>query len=276
MSILFPNALKEPQEYLEAQALWRQLFDRIKCEVYRGPMWTQWIGGTLANGAPCYDGSMAIYSQYCEEWGKGIKIWLVDPTEDWATESYFHPIVEPSGEFGEVDSLDISCVLTEENVGGAEELIRLYMVEDLSPEAMIVRIGALFPVPQEEPLRHPVLVSLDYGLRKHFCALRGMLGNTVATYDATRTPGTLIKARFDFSRSTSDSPRVEIVAQAEEDSAGLLLTYRINSGDGRLLADGPSAVVSSDITASDDPDIANSWLREVRQFIADRQSLLDL
>ncbi|WP_299619807.1 hypothetical protein [Pelagibius sp.] len=216
---------------------------------------------------------MAIYSQHCAERRKGIKIWQVDPAEDGMTESYLIPSIEPSGEFGEIDSLDISCVLTEENIARVEGLIRLYMVEDLTPEAMIMRIGTQFPKVHKEPLQHPVLVSLDYGLRKHFCALRGTLANCAATYDASPTPGTPINARFSFSRSPGDSAKIEVVAQAKAGGSGLTLTYRISNSDGRLLAEGPRATVGEDMAAPGVQAVADAWLGEITDFVQENRHL---
>lgn len=141
MSLLFPNALSDPQEYQQAQALWRQLFDRIKCEDYRGPMWTQWASGAYANGTPCYDGSMAIYSQVCEARRKAINVWQVDPNEIEVTgetpATFFDAaMIVRDPEVAKIDTLDITCVLSDENIETAEELIRLYMVDDMTPEAL--------------------------------------------------------------------------------------------------------------------------------------------
>ncbi len=141
MPLLFPNALSDPQEYLQAQALWRQLFDRLKCEDYRGPMWTRWASGTYANGTPCYDGSMAVYSQICEARRKAVTIWLIDAKEIEATgrapENFIDAFMQRlDPEVAKIDALDISCVLSDENLATAERLIRLYMVDDLTPEAL--------------------------------------------------------------------------------------------------------------------------------------------
>jgi len=146
MPILFPNALSDPQAYLQAQSVWRRLFDRIKCENHRGPMWTQWASGTYADGTPCYDGSMPIYSQVCEDRRKAIKVWQVDakniePT-DSTVETFFEAFVERCDpDIAKIDALDITCVLSDENLATAESLVRLYMVDDLIPEALAAVIA---------------------------------------------------------------------------------------------------------------------------------------
>src|SRR3546814_847868 len=50
MPILIPDIFKGPMEYLQAEEILRRLFDRIKCEDYQGPMWTQWMTNTPING----------------------------------------------------------------------------------------------------------------------------------------------------------------------------------------------------------------------------------
>ncbi len=79
MTILIPNIFRDPMEYLEAERLLRGLFDRIKCEDYRGPMWTRWMTNTGNDGTRLYDDGSPVYTQYCEARKKGIVIRLTDP-----------------------------------------------------------------------------------------------------------------------------------------------------------------------------------------------------
>src|SRR3546814_12150037 len=68
-------------EYLQAEEILRRLFDRIKCEDYQGPMWTQWMTNTSINGTRFYDDGTPIYTQICDVRRKGIVVWLNDPGE---------------------------------------------------------------------------------------------------------------------------------------------------------------------------------------------------
>lgn len=274
MTILYPNHTNDLQEYIASRALWRQLFDQIKCADYQGPMWTQWMETTYANGTPCYDDSMPIYTQWCEERGKGIKIWQHDPAEDWASADFFDARMEPWGEFGEVDTLDISCVLTEGNLARAEALILLYMVDDLSAEEMSQRLEPMFPHPdsQASAERPLALVSLDYGLRKHFCALRGMRGEGFASYVPIPGPDFVLSARMSFSASACGSS-IAILAQVIRREDKLCLTYQLCDADGNMLAEGPSGALSVGCDAPDDARRAEDWLDAIRQFIEDNRNL---
>ncbi|MGF1628105.1 MAG: hypothetical protein ACFCUT_01405 [Kiloniellaceae bacterium] len=145
MPILIPDIFSDPMAYLQAEALLRRLFDRIKCEEYRGPLWTQWMTNTGNNGTRLYDDGMPVYTQICEARSKGIVIWLANPKEIEAIsnepETFFEaetPVRDP--ELAKIACLDITCVLSDENLVTAEDLIRLYMVDDVTPEALMAVI----------------------------------------------------------------------------------------------------------------------------------------
>lgn len=141
MLILIPNIFHDPMAYLQAEALLRRLFDRLKCEDYQGPMWTQWMTNTGINGTRIYDDGMPVYTQVCETRSKGIVIWLKDPGEmkgyGFQPETFFEtetPVRDP--EVAKIACLDITCVLSDENLERMESLIRLYMVDDVTPGAL--------------------------------------------------------------------------------------------------------------------------------------------
>ena len=150
MTVLISDIFNDPIKYLEAEHLLRRLFDQIKCEDYQGPMWTQWMNKTFNNGTRLYDDSMPVYTQYCEARQKGIAIWLKDPEEmegyGFQPETFFQARLELSDpDVARIDKLDISCVLSEENLNKAESLIRLYMIDDVPPTALsaIIEEGGL-------------------------------------------------------------------------------------------------------------------------------------
>lgn len=141
MAVLIPNIFKAPMEYLEAEHVLRRLFDRIKCEDYQGPMWTRWMTTTGNDGTRIYDDGVPVYTQICEARHKGIKVWLRDPKEienyGFQPETFFQSFLELlDPDFAQIDALDISCVLSDENLDRIESLIRLYMVDDVSPDAL--------------------------------------------------------------------------------------------------------------------------------------------
>jgi hypothetical protein len=141
MPVLFPDVFNDPQTYLQAETLLRRLFDRIKCEEYQGPMWTRWWNYTFYDGTRSYDDGQAVYTQFCEARRKGVVIWLTNPQEIEAIgetpETFFDAtMIVWDPEVAKIDTLNIICVLSDENLAAAEKLIRLYMVDDVTPEAL--------------------------------------------------------------------------------------------------------------------------------------------
>src|SRR3546814_3641440 len=129
MPILIPDIFKGPMEYLQAEEILRRLFDRIKCEDYQGPMWTQWMTNTSINGTRFYDDGTPVYTQICEARRKGVAIWLKDPGEmrgyGFRPETFFEAGVElANSDVVKIDKLDITCVLSDENLGRIESLVR--------------------------------------------------------------------------------------------------------------------------------------------------------
>jgi hypothetical protein len=145
MAILIPDIFSDPMAYLQAEALLRRLFDRIKCEEYRPPLWTQWMTNTGNNGTRLYDDGTPVYTQFCEVRRKGIVIWLKDPDEmrgyGFQPEAFFQAFLKLSDpDAAKIDTLDITCVLSDENLVTAGDLIRLYMVDDVTPEVLLAVI----------------------------------------------------------------------------------------------------------------------------------------
>ena len=145
MAVLIPDIFKEPMAYLQAEALLRHLFDRIKCEDYQGPMWTRWHAYTFNNGTRLYDDSSAVYTQFCRARRKGIEIWLKDSDEmmgyGFQPETFMEASLKLSDpDVAKIDALEINCVLSDENLERIESLIRLYLVDDVTPEALEVVI----------------------------------------------------------------------------------------------------------------------------------------
>lgn len=272
MPVLIPDIFRDPMAYLRAEALLRSLFDRIKCEDYQGPMWTQWMSNTSLNGTRFYDDSTPIYTQICEERRKGIKVWLVIPQDVRSSDQAFHALMDPCGEHGEIDALDISCVLTDENLAKADELIRLYMVDDRAPEAMTLHIEAMLPNGEgrDRAKRPLALASLDYGLRKHFCVLRGITGEGIASYDAAPKPGYVFNASMRFTKSGSNKT-IAVTASAKADGDKVHLSYEM-TGPNRQSAKGPEAATSLDCDAPDDALIVEDWLSAIGPFAMDALS----
>ncbi len=104
-------------------------------------MWTRWMTTTGNDGTRCYDDGSPVYTQFCEARKKGIVVWLRDPDEmkgyGFQPETYLEcclQLCDP--DFAKIDSLDISCVLSDENLKRTESLVRLYMVDDIAPDAL--------------------------------------------------------------------------------------------------------------------------------------------
>lgn len=141
MSILVPDVFNDPMEYLQAEAILERLIDRIKCEDYQGPLWTRWMTTTGNDGTRLYDDSVPVYTQICEARRKGVAIRLKEPGEmkgyGFHPETFFEAFLELfDPDVAKIDKLDITCVLSDENLERMEDLIRLYMVDDVTPEAL--------------------------------------------------------------------------------------------------------------------------------------------
>jgi len=145
MAILIPDIFSDPMAYLQAEALLRSLFDRIKCEDYRGPMWTRWHTYTSNDGTRLYDDGSPVYTQFCDARRKGVVIWLKDSEEmrghGFQPETFFQAFLKLSDpDVAKIDTLDITFVLSDANLGTAKDLIRLYMVDDVTPEVLLAVI----------------------------------------------------------------------------------------------------------------------------------------
>ena len=268
MPILIPDIFRNPMAYLQAEALLRSLFDRIKCEDYQGPMWTQWMTTTGIDGTRFYDDGAPVYSQVCEERARAITVWIVDPQDAQGSSNIFRALMEPYGEYGEIDVLDISCVLTDENLATAEQLIRLYMVDDQTPEAMTLHIEALLPNDKGRGrAKHSLaLASLDYGSRKHFCRLRDVVRPCAASYDATLKPGNVFNASMRFGEP-GGGQEVVVSAQAKHDGEKTRLSYHLGKSNGEGRRQGPMAEISAACDAPGDARLVKQWLDALAQFV---------
>ncbi len=137
VSHLFKNFLSNIEEYKASENLWCNLCEKILVKTHgQQHGWKKWLNVHFADGTPFLNGS-PIYSLISPDNKKGICINQDAPSEETtyigAWMDNFGPI-DDEGSF--VEELVIACELSEESVQFANELIEVWVNEDISYDEM--------------------------------------------------------------------------------------------------------------------------------------------
>jgi serine/threonine protein kinase len=125
---LFPHFLSTPREYEQAESIWQQRWQDLLRRVGQEGQWqTPWVNTNFANGTPCRDGN-PIFSAVSPSRRLAVRIVQLEPADD-AME--FHVWKDSFAEVSPeaVEELVISCVLTQETLTKAVELMRQWITE---------------------------------------------------------------------------------------------------------------------------------------------------
>src|SRR5438105_15742731 len=113
---LFPNFLNDPNEYHQAETLWRERWDELVRRVGQERQWvTPWLTTTFANGTPFADGN-PIFSAVAPDRRLGVRVIQVEPSEEPRELSYWTDTFA-EGEPEAIKELVIACTLTPQTLG---------------------------------------------------------------------------------------------------------------------------------------------------------------
>ena len=125
---IFPNFLNDPEEYVQAEALWQTRWQELIRSVGQEGLWkSPWINTTFANGTPCRDGN-PIFSAVCHSRRLGLRV-IQQEASGNPRELDFWTDTFAEGEPEAVNELVISCVLTDETLGDAFDLLHQWVAE---------------------------------------------------------------------------------------------------------------------------------------------------
>ena len=123
---LFPHYLSDPREYGQAESVWQQRWQELLRRVGQEGQWqTSWLNTNFANGTPCRDGN-PIFSAVCPSRRLAVRVIQLEPADD-AKEIHVWNDTFAEGSSEAVEELVISCVLTEQTLQEAVELMRQWI-----------------------------------------------------------------------------------------------------------------------------------------------------
>jgi hypothetical protein len=126
---LFADFLCEPQEYKQAEAVWRDRWDDLVRRVGQESMWeVPWSNKYSANGTSIQDGN-PIFSAISPRRKLAIRVIQLEPS-DGSPEFYVWSDTFAEGSPESVKELVISCVLTQDTLNEAVELMRRWITEE--------------------------------------------------------------------------------------------------------------------------------------------------
>jgi hypothetical protein len=124
---LFPDFLKDPEQYQQARDLWLRAWNELITEVGPAALWqAPFYATTYADGTPCRDGN-PIFSAADPVRRIGVRVIQFEPTGDAGELTSWRNIFA-KGEPEEIEELVISCSLTEETLSKACDLIRQWII----------------------------------------------------------------------------------------------------------------------------------------------------
>lgn len=125
---LYPHFLSDPLEYGQAESLWQQRWQELLRRVGQEGQWQMpWLNTNFDNGTPCRDGN-PIFSALSPARRLAVRVIQLEPADD-AKEFHVWNDTFAEGSPEAVEELVISCVLTQETLTEAEELMRQWISE---------------------------------------------------------------------------------------------------------------------------------------------------
>ena len=126
---LFPDFLSDPQQYQQAEALWRERFGDLIRRIDQEGLWeSPWLNTHFANGTPCRDGN-PIFSAVSRSRRLGIRVIQLEPSGDREELSAWTDTFA-QGEEGAIKELVLACVLTGPNLLEALERMKRWITEE--------------------------------------------------------------------------------------------------------------------------------------------------
>jgi hypothetical protein len=149
---LFARFLSDPQEYKQAEMLWRARWGDLVHRVGQEWLWkTPWANTYSVNGTPIQDGN-PIFSAISPRRRLGIRVIQLDPLDnpreiDAWTDTFAKGLPEA------VRELVISCVLTDQTLLDAQDLMKQWITEEKVEFSWENEYLGRAPVVKSTPLR---------------------------------------------------------------------------------------------------------------------------
>jgi hypothetical protein len=126
---LFPNFLNDPNEYRQAETLWRERWDELVRRVGQERQWvTPWLTTTFANGTPFADGN-PIFSAIAPNRRLGVRVIQVEPSEE-PRELSFWTDTFAEGQPEAIKELVITCDLTPQTLDDCLAMMERWITKE--------------------------------------------------------------------------------------------------------------------------------------------------
>lgn len=124
---LFPRFLHDPSEYVQAEAFWRDLWEKLARFTGQRQDWQYpWLRTAYANGTPFQDGD-PIFSAWSPSRKLGVRVIQNEPQLQELDLDFWYDRVGDEWSGGEVNTLVISCALSGRAAALAQDLILSWM-----------------------------------------------------------------------------------------------------------------------------------------------------
>jgi hypothetical protein len=141
---LFPHFLSDPQEYEQAESLWRERWRDLLRRVGQEGLWdVPWSNVYFANGTPMQSGN-PIFSAISPRRKLAIRVIQLEASDN-PKEFYVWTDTFAEGSPESAKELVISCVLTPETLNQAVELMRQWITEEKIAQPPESRDGPVSP-----------------------------------------------------------------------------------------------------------------------------------
>lgn len=126
---LFPNFLTDAQEYEQVETLWRERWEDLINRLGQEWLWeSPWLNTAFADGTPCRDGN-PIFSAVSHYRRLGVHVNQLKPSDE-PMEFYVWTDTFAKGSSEAIKELVISCVLTDQTLLEAIDLIKRWVIEE--------------------------------------------------------------------------------------------------------------------------------------------------
>jgi hypothetical protein len=126
---LFPNFLNDPHEYEQVEAVWHERWDDLVRRVGQEWLWkSPWLNTHFADGTPCRDGN-PIFSAVSPLRRLGVRVIQVEPSDN-PRELHVWADTFAKGEPEAIKELVITCVLTDQTLLDAVDLMKRWITEE--------------------------------------------------------------------------------------------------------------------------------------------------
>jgi hypothetical protein len=121
MRYLYPNFLRDEQEYAQAELFWRSLWDKVMRLAGQAQEWqVPWLQTTFSDGTPIRDGD-PMFSAVCQ--GRRLAVHAIQNESQDGEEEFDAYVTVFDPEAQGIRVLVISCVLSEESASRIKDLL---------------------------------------------------------------------------------------------------------------------------------------------------------